>query len=128
MAKLPDAVRRFIAAHINSVEQLEVLLLLRADPAREWVPGEVSRELATAPDAAALRLADLEAHGLVRGRLDPVPRYRYGKLSRSKEADVAALADAYAKRRVAVITEIFAEPSPAESFSDAFRLRRDDDG
>jgi hypothetical protein len=128
MARLPAAVRRFIAAHINSVEQLEVLLLLRSDPTREWAPGEVSTELATSHDAAALRLADLEAQGLVRARLDPVPRYRYANLPAKREAEVADVADAYAKRRVAVITEIFSEPSPAESFSDAFRLRRDDDG
>jgi predicted ArsR family transcriptional regulator len=122
-------VQRFIDAHINSVEQLEVLLLLRSDPQRSWMSNEVSKELATSPDAAALRLADLAEQGLIEAEGDPVPHYRYGTPSRKVAADVAAVAEAYAKRRVSVISAIFSEPTgPAESFSDAFRLWRDHDG
>jgi predicted transcriptional regulator len=129
MSELPKNVRRFIADHVNSVEQLEVLLLLRSDPERPWAANEVSRELATSPDAAALRLADLEEHGLISSEPGPVGRYRYGTPSRKTDADVSAVAEAYAKRRVKVISEIFSEPAgPAESFSDAFRLWRDHDG
>jgi hypothetical protein len=129
MGELARNVERFIDEHINSVEQLEVLLLLRSDPQRSWASNEVSKELATAPDSAALRLADLAEQGLISGEGEPVPRYRYGKPSRKLDADVAAVADAYAKRRVSVITAIFSEPAgPAESFSDAFRLWGDHDG
>jgi predicted ArsR family transcriptional regulator len=129
MSDLPSNVRRFIADHLNSVEQLEVLLLLRSDPQRVWTASEVSSELVSTPDAAALRLADLEEHGLISSEDGPVARYRYGRPSRKLESDVSAVATAYEKRRVKVISEIFSGPAtPAESFSDAFRLWRDQDG
>ena len=45
--QLPDDVQRFIIEHINSVEQLEALLLVRSDPARVWTTEEVSHALYT---------------------------------------------------------------------------------
>ena len=39
----PEAVRSFILEHINSVEQLEVLLLLKNQPDREWTAEAVSQ-------------------------------------------------------------------------------------
>jgi predicted transcriptional regulator len=120
---LPVSVRRFIDQHISSVEQLEVLLLLRGDRSVAWQPDEVANELYAQADSIAHRLDDLAARGLL---LLTGNSYRYQPRSEDLAQSVEDLADAYARRRVRVITHIFSDHDDAvHSFSDAFRIRRD---
>jgi hypothetical protein len=114
MADLPDDVERFIAEHVDNLEQLEILLLLR----------EVTSELRLGPDSAPARLADMAARGFLAARGDP-PRYRYQPDTPEKERVINQLARCYAERRVTVITRIFSPRSDSvRSFADAFKLRR----
>jgi hypothetical protein len=119
---VPAEVRRFIAAEIESVGQLEVLLLLRGAPDKSWTPDEVARalvmQLASATDwldqVAGGKLVTKSAEG-----------YRYTPPSRETERTVDGLAESYAKYRVAVISLIFSKPSEGVTrFSEAFRIRR----
>ena len=121
----PADVERFLLQNITSVDQLEVLLLLRADPGRTWSPAAVSRELATQPEAAAQRLADLQALRLVVPAEGHDRPYRYAPATDDLRAQVDRLAQVYKERRVAVITLIYSKPhSQAQAFADAFRLRK----
>ena len=121
---MDGAVERFIAQHLNSVEQLEVLLLLHRSHGREWSAGEVSRELSSHPHSAESRLLDLRARGLVAAREDGQEfRYHWAPPAGVDEV-VAALARVYAERRVSVITAIFAKPlDSVRTLADAFRVR-----
>src|SRR5436305_8802321 len=115
---LSAAVKRFIALHISSIEQLEILLLLRGDPTVAWDPQSISAELYSQPESALRRLDDLTARGFLTntGR-----QYRYAPVSKRLADQVEELADIYARRRVRVITQIFAGPDETvESFSAAF--------
>ena len=58
---VPAPVRRFIAGHIESVGQLEVLLLLRAAADKQWTADEVARAVVTQPASAAGWLEQLRA-------------------------------------------------------------------
>jgi hypothetical protein len=120
---IPDRVAQFIARHIDSVEQLEILLLLRGDPSREWTADELGATLRSVPDSVLGRLRDLHAHGLVEPEGEAW-RFSPG----ADDALVGAVEDCWKARRVAVIALIFAEPGddPARDFADAFRLRKDD--
>jgi hypothetical protein len=119
---VPAPVRRFIASHIVSVAQLEVLLLLRAAADKEWTPAEVARALVTQREAATGWLEDLTDRGLA---TDKDGRYRYTPADRELEAAVDALAESYASYRVAVIGLIFSRPNPRiAGFADAFRIWR----
>jgi hypothetical protein len=119
---VPAPVRGFIASHIVSVAQLEVLLLLRAAADKGWTAGEVARALVTQHEAAAGWLEDLTERGLAR-REDA--RYRYAPVTPEIEGIVDALAESYANYRVAVISLIFAGPSEGVTrLADAFRIRR----
>ena len=71
---VPTSVRGFIASHIVSVAQLEVLLLLRAAADKQWTATEVARALVTQPEAAAGWLEDLRRRGLAS---ESDGRYRY---------------------------------------------------
>jgi hypothetical protein len=116
-------VREFVARHIESVAQLEVLLLLRAAGDKEWAPQEVAAALVIQSEAvAASWLEDLTRRGLAREKNGS---YRYDPPSETRST-LDDLAESYAKYRVTLIALIFSKPSDRIShFSDAFRIRRE---
>ncbi len=121
---LDDALKRFIAGHISSVEQLEILLTLKTEPEKHWEPEELSRRLYTTVESVTNRIRALEEKALVAGEKG---RYRFAANAGETRALVENLAEAYARRKVAVINEIFSGPSEeVQSFADAFKLRKDD--
>jgi hypothetical protein len=122
---VPAPVKRFVKRHIESVEQLEVLLLLRAAADKHWTAEEVARARVTHAEAAAAWLENLAVRGFVRHE----PRgYRYDPPSAEAERTIDELAESYAKYRVAVVALIFSRPSERITlFSDAFRIRRPPD-
>jgi len=122
--EIAEPVRRFIAGHLESVAQLEVLLLVRAAPEKWWTPDEVARALVTRPPAALGFLQHLSATGLLE-RDDE--RFRYTPPGRVG-AVVDELAACYATRRPTVVGLVLAGPDEAaSSLADAFRFRRSRD-
>jgi hypothetical protein len=123
---IPDNVRALIASHISSVVQLELLLLLHAQPTRERTAGDISRELRIDAGWVTGQLRELTAAGLLVSNEGPSPTFRYWASRPEIHDAVEGLAKAYAERRVTVIALIFSKPSdPIRSFTDAFRLRRE---
>lgn len=122
-SSLPSRVQDFLHLHIDSVEKLEVLLLLRAEPSRSWTGRTVADALRIAEESARGRLTDLCARGLLScGTEDG---YRYGPRSAQDGLAVDELAGEYARRRVSVISFIFSKPSEGvRSFADAFSFRK----
>lgn len=120
-------VRALIARHIESVVHLELLLLFQQSPARARTADAVASELRIESTWAAAQLAKLSTRGLL-GVADPAgPSYRFAPASPDIARAVDGLALAYAARRVSVISLIYSKPSdPLRTFSDAFRLRKDD--
>jgi hypothetical protein len=114
----------FLAKHVDSAEQLDILLLLHREPDRQWKALDVSQAIYTVPASATMRLESLVATGLVESSGGSDPGYTYQPSSDRLRKQVDDLAAAYAVDRVAVIKLIFARPpDPVESFSDAFRIR-----
>src|SRR5690606_42096918 len=62
---IPDDVVEFLAQSIDSVEQLEVLLLLHQNPATEWTAESVARHLYREPTSVGRRLGVLRLLGLL---------------------------------------------------------------
>jgi hypothetical protein len=108
---IPDDVQRFIAEHVHSVEQLEVLLLLHRDATRAWSADEVARELRIDAGSAKSRLADLCTRRLLVETSAPALAYRFEPAAQALGRVVSSLATLYAERRVSVITLIFAKPT-----------------
>jgi hypothetical protein len=125
---LADNVREFIIEHIDSVEQVEILLLLRQKTGRTWTAESMARELRIAVSSAATRLADLKKLGLVLLVEGTPGEYRYAPRTPALDETVRGLSEAYSERRVTVINLIFSKPiDKIRTFADAFRLRREDD-
>jgi hypothetical protein len=121
---LSAGVRQFIAQHVESAEQLDILLLLQREPDRSWTALDVSRAIYTVPASATMRLEHLAAAGFLESTGGSDPAYAYRPASEELRSQVAELASAYEKDRVGVIKLIFSRPAdPVESFSEAFRLR-----
>jgi predicted ArsR family transcriptional regulator len=132
---IPQEIKAFIAEHIDSVMQLEVLLLLLKEPQRSFSGGDLARELRIDPAWANNQLIDLAARGLLvqdaagaggGGAEGVEPKYRYQTRTPELHRAVTGLAQEYADRRVSVISLIFSKPvDKIRSFADAFRIRKD---
>jgi hypothetical protein len=116
---VPEDVVRFVRTALSSVQQLEVLLLLREGADRAWTPDEVARRLKTHAGAAANCLQSLALVGLA---ADDGSAYRYEPGARGALVD--RLAELYPTYRTRITGLIYSEASDAEAFADAFRLRR----
>lgn len=115
-----DALTTFVNKYITSVEQIEVLLLLLANPQRVWSVEEISAILRSSVPSIQTRLTSLVKARLAVGAAEV--GYRYAATGRL-HALVEELSDQYGARRFSVIELVFSRPDPARSFADAFRLR-----
>lgn len=122
-ADIPKPVRQLIARHIDSIQQVEILDLLRREADRPWSAEQVCRTLHMAQALCAEWLDRFATAGLV-ARDDA--GYRHTDEGRQAAA-VRDLLDLYGRRKTSVIEAVYSKPSGSiQSFSDAFRLRRDD--
>ena len=118
-------VRQFIADHIDSVMQLEMLLLVAAQPRHAWTAKGLADLLRIDPAWVDAQLRAMAAGGLVTDQADP-PGFRFEPRSTELSQAVDELAKTYTDRRVTVIGLIFAKPvDKIRSFADAFRIRKD---
>lgn len=112
MEQLSPTLLGFVAEHIDSVEQLEILLLLHDHPQREWTADEVTAELRLGAGSARARLADLAVNGLLAEGTARVPRYRYAPRTPDLEAVVTELVAAHRDRRVTLIQLVYSAERP----------------
>jgi hypothetical protein len=128
---LGNDVRALLLETIDSIAQLETLLLLHRDETGAWDAVRVATELRVEPRGAEAQLAALAARGLLRPEGEgSARRWRYGPATSALARAVDALAVAYAERRVSVVEFLYSKPAPPVDklrvFADAFRLREDD--
>lgn len=119
--EIPEAARRLIAERIDSIPELEAVLLLREYRTREWTAAEAGARLYVSRTVAAHILSVLEARGFFSCTGQA---YRYAP-SADVESAVDALATAYSNHLVSVTHLVHAKPSASvREFADAFRLRK----
>jgi len=128
--KSAEAIKTFLVRHIESVEKLEVLLLLKMHRDREWTAIEISNEIKTHPESVRNRLLGLCEIELLARRLDhKLERYQYAPKSEDLDKLINGLQHLYKERRVYVIELIFpTQTQKARRFADAFDLRRNSSG
>ncbi len=103
---ISDDVKALLRDHIESFEQLEILLLLHRRRGDTWTPDSVARALSMNmdPDDAATALEDLCRSSLVDVRVDGAGRsYRYRQGAPNLEATIHALSEGYEEHRLEVI-------------------------
>jgi hypothetical protein len=118
--------KQFVELHIESVQQLEALLLLRNEPQRAWTAAEIAKALYLPEDAANSLLVDFNRRGFA--TMVPPSKGGYAYRARDDESDrlVAELQAAYHDRRVAIISLIYSKPlNKVQTFADAFRFGKE---
>jgi hypothetical protein len=124
---LPEEVKRFLEANIDSVDQLEILRVLGEDPQKEWHAPALAREVQSAPQSIDWHLAALNARGLlVLQKRGSELFCRYGPNNPELAERTAQLLQVYRERPVTMIKLVYATArDPLKTFADAFRLKKE---
>jgi DNA-binding IclR family transcriptional regulator len=113
----------FVDRHIESLEHLEILLLLAAQD-RSWSALEIFQKIQSSQASVEQRLQALVAAGLL--TKDERGLFRFAPKDEQTRQLVKDLADAYRTRRVRIIEAIYTRKTDAvQSFADAFKFRKD---
>jgi len=119
---IPEVVSRLVAERIDSVPELEAILLLRNHRSRAWTPEDAAQRLYVSSSNAAQILAALVRRGILKRNHG---HYRYAPEDEQLEAAIDELAAAYASELIALTHMIHAKPSRSiREFADAFRFRK----
>ena len=121
---LPTQVRHFLGQYIQSVEQLEILLLLASSPEKTWTIAGVYEVIRSSERSVATRLEEFRDQGFFESQPGPPATYRYSPKNEMLRAGVTETAKVYQERRVKVVEAIFSpDLDPLQGFSDAFKFR-----
>jgi hypothetical protein len=120
---IPGRVREFIIENIDSVAELEALLLLRQEPQARWTVPALAGRLYTSPEQAEEVMAKLHLRGLSEVNDDTPPSYRYQPASAQLDGVVGELSEAYSRYLIPVTNLIHSKPrTRIRQFADAFKL------
>jgi hypothetical protein len=126
-AAIPEDIRLFLLAHIDSISQWEGLLLLRADAGSEWTPADAAAKLYIDERTAEHLLSQLVERNILTVLKTPSDtRYRFEPQSPDLQRAIDRAADFYRERLIAMTRFIHAKPKARlRQFADAFKLRKD---
>lgn len=119
---IPIDVREFIVRNIDSIAEVEALLLLRGEPAVCWNVAAVAARLYITETVASNALEKLHALG-VAARGDGGSRYQCASVD--LEASVDRLIDSYSRYLIPVTNLIHTKSaSRVREFADAFHFTK----
>jgi hypothetical protein len=118
-------VLQFIADQIDTVPQLECLLLLYQHDADNWIAERVAARIYIAPQVAGGILETLQRRGLLTADGDP-PRYRFHPEGTANRELMEHVASEYQRHLVPIATFIHSKASASvREFARAFDLKKD---
>lgn len=121
---LSPASKDFVRAHLASLIQLDIALLLQADPDGWWSAERVAAQLRVSADEARDALEKLAARNLLDVRIANDLTYRFAPWHQSAATMMHEIAaNHYEARDLAARA---GSVSVAERFADAFRIRKGD--
>ena len=124
--QVPPSVLQFVAERIDSVPQLEALLLLWESPQRAWTEEELAGRIYVSRQIAAQTLQALQRQNLVVAEPAGPPGYRYNPQWDPSGQVMPEVAAAYRRHLVQLATFIHSRASTAvREFARAFDLKKD---
>jgi DNA-binding MarR family transcriptional regulator len=123
--EIPARVLRFLEENIDTVPQLETLLMMYEKLGLDWPVADVASRNYITEQRATETLGALQRRGLVTAEGSP-PRFRFNSANDETRALVAELALCYQRQLSAVTEIIHAKPSASvKEFARAFDLKKD---
>lgn len=126
---LPEHVRQFVFEYVDSVEQLEVLLFLRAHRNHSYDSNEISKLLRSNPQSVMKRILILESCDFV-VRHEPAEsdgkdtlRVQYSPRNIDIDNTIEALADLYKTKPQKILEVIFSPLKKGRQFANAFLVK-----
>jgi hypothetical protein len=119
---LPAELREFLATHIDSIAELEALLLVRESRETVWDVHSLAKRLYVEEQQALEVLSHLGAHGFVERDAD---RFRYAPISADLDRLAGLLAEYYRHHLIPVTQLVHAKTRRIRQFADAFKLKKD---
>ena len=112
----------FIDRHIESVEHLEVLLILHAKDNGQTT-ADIFREIQSSQASVSIRLKQLESASLI--VQESIGQYRINRTDEKLQKTLDELSRSYRIMRVRIIEAIYTRRSDAvRTFADAFKLKK----
>jgi len=113
----------FIERAVDTIHQLEILMLLRRSRDRFWRVDEIAATLGMTTTTVATSVSGLCANGVLATDRANARAYRYDPRSIELHAGVESLTAAYETEPLAVLRAVLNKPPRAlRTFSDAFSL------
>ena len=124
---IPADVRQFILKRIDSIAQLEALLLLSGHAHMAWTAETLSRRLYISEPETLGWMARLRDQGLVAISTEQPLTYRYEPASAELDALVKRVIESYVKHLVPVTNLVHEKgTSRIQQFADAFKFRKEE--
>ncbi|WP_413290572.1 hypothetical protein [Bdellovibrio sp. HCB337] len=115
--EIPKEVKDFVFQYIDSVEQLEILLLLNAEPHKVWTVGEVHQTLRSNMSSVEKRLNLLAAQKLIDKKEGG---FQFKPEGSEKNEIIRQLSGAYKVHRHRIFEMIFSPMKKARDIAEAF--------
>jgi len=123
--EVPGHVLRFLEENIDTVAQLETLLMMSEERDRSWLISDVASRNYITEQRATDTLNALLRRGLVSLEESP-PRYRFNPANDEVRGMVADLARSYQTNLARITTLIHSKPSASiKEFARAFDLKKE---
>jgi hypothetical protein len=125
-ANIPAAVLQFVLKRIDSVTELETILIMSADETRAWSVDEIATRIYVASPSAAAVLHALQQRRLIQST-EGETRFRFSPASEEERQAVLQTAIAYRTHLIPIATLIHRKASaPVQEFARAFSLKKDE--
>jgi len=121
---IPEDVRQFILQNIDSIAQIEGLVLARSTPGTQWSAEAIAQKLFISKAEAMTLLSRLSARGFFMETESGAALYRYQPASSELDKLVERTVEVYARYLIPVTHLIHSKPRVQE-FADAFLIRKD---
>ncbi len=124
---LPHDIVRFIRSCVHSVGQLEILLLLESCEPIALTTAQINERLRSNIEAVEQRIAALVRCNLAAPDSEEPNRYRYSPANDELRGNTRQLAELYRSYPTRIIDAIYSAPDRMQLFSDAFRIKKDEE-
>ena len=125
-AEIPTAVLEFVVKRINTVSELEALLIMSAAESRLWSVDDIAARIYVAKPRAAAVLHALQQNRLIIAD-DAGTLFRFSPASEEERQTILQTAIAYRVHLIPIATLIHRKaPGPVQEFARAFSLKKDE--
>jgi hypothetical protein len=119
---LSGDVRDFLAKHIDSIAQLEALLLMKENPNTLWDARALAKRLYISDRDASEVLSHMEGHGLI-ARSEGT--FRFAPTSEELRRVIDLTHEHYRRHLIPITNIVHAKPRRIRQFANAFKLKKE---